>query len=372
MKYFLIIPTLFCWVLAYAQTDNIDHHTQNIALLPQLNAQQLQQWQWAVEKQQGIIGNDFAGKEEIGTASLRRPFSFAKKWQLAWLRPYIRQQDAGKAYKQTLCGTINSTYHTFSSKMESVFFEDNDLSLHIIPDRAFDYMLREVPTIERTIECEIDMYNIQQMKYLKNGHTAHYDNDKVCVYGPWVNDVMHQTFLLTVEVGMDIEKKGHVEIHPREQTWWQKQSGDTTRYYCHLTCDESKRFFLNNRIDPYKGTNLGNWTNAPLKGTFALAFEQKPNSKPLQYKLYLTDSLQVQSNQLFYTHYTLSVAEQTVATVELPAAIASLFAVSFRQVGLDAQGNIKGFLVLEANVGRKGNTSKEDLGGHLMFWLARF
>lgn len=374
MKCFFIFISLFFTYYIQAQNNsNIPkHYQQTIDTLPQLNAQQLKQWQWATEKQQSIIGNDFEGKQEIGTAAIRRPFTFAKKWQLAWLRPYTKKTDNGKAYKQTLCGTIHDVHHTLSSKAESIFFTDNDLSLFIAPDKDFDYMLREVPTVEHSIECEIDMKNIAQMDYLKNGHTAHKADDNVCVYGVWTNDVMHQTFLMTVEVGMNIEKKGHVEIHPREQTWWQKQYGDTTRYYCHLASDASKRFFIPNRLDPYKGTNLGNWTTAPLKGTFAIAFQKNTNEPTPQYRIHLTDSLNAQAtNQQAYTQYELIAQQQTIAHIAIPENISPLFFASFQKVGLDTQGNIKGFLVIETTVGKQGNTYKEQEGGHIVFWVEK-
>lgn len=376
MRYLLVILFLCISALLYAQQQTGIDTTQKgcyvykTAFLPPLTPDELDHWQYVMDKQQGIMGNDFWGKQEIGTAGLRRPLTFARKWYWTWLKPYIRKQDMGKAYKQTLCGTIVQTYHTLSSKAESLFFEDNDLSLHISPDKDFAYMLDQVPTIERSLECELDMKDIIGLDCLHCGHTAHQTNDNVCVYGVWANDAMHQTFLLTVEIGMAIKKKDHVEIHPREQTWWKKQYNDTTRYYCLLAADASKRFFDPERLDPYHGTQLGAWATTPMLGVFALAFEKKIAQKTLHYVLNWIDDSNAQIiNPNAYTQYMLLADSDTVAIMDIPAAVASYYKVSFYNIGIDVDNNVKGFMAIESAVGAKGATPQKDMGGHLFYWV---
>lgn len=369
----MTIPTaLICLLLLNtwisAQPAQILPHgdtlVQHVAELLPLDTTQLQQWHRATETQYGIIGNDFEGRQEIGTAALKRSLTFAKKWRFNWLMPFVRATDNGKAYKQTLCGTLHHTYDNLSTAAEAMFFSDNDLSLHIIPDLPYEYLLLEVPTIERTIEAEIDLKDFAQMQHLKTGNSAHMVNDKVCVYGPWTNDMMHQKWLVSLDLDASIDKKAHVEIHPREQTWWRKQYGNATYYYCQLACDNSNRFFDPKQYDPYKGTRLGLWTKPPLTGSFAIAFEKKHNQPALHYSLQIIDSYHANAYAHSYEYVQLVVGNEIIATVQIPQG--SLFSVSFPSVGTDESGYIKGFCVISASVG--GETEKQQpTGGHLLF-----
>lgn len=319
-------------------------------------------WDMANKFQMGVIGSDFRGKEEVGSACFERemkglPFDNFNFWY-----PQKRANE-DKYFKQTLSGKLKSieSFHT------DFIFPDHDLNIDIEPSQNSLYLTDEAHKFEITplsdnafkkgdciyshdtkwfkLEGEIRATNEAQLvlenslkNFTKERNTFYeqYKSD-ICLYGTWIYD------------------KGHCdqpEIHPAEQIWWSNSDElkalKTATYSCNLFCDASERFWWRKNMDD--GTKLKPWGAPPIRGIFAIAFEAQIGMPAKKYEI-------VDINK----HNVLSIpnANKTYNLVYQNATLLSFipnndaFKVSFEKVGLvQGTNKIRGFLVLETTVGK--------------------
>jgi hypothetical protein len=328
-------------------------------------------WATAVNDQQGIIGNDFRGREEIGSAAFERASNnIAIPDNLNFWYPQKRQNDVGY-FKRTLAGRVKENHQVNIAGT----FKDYDVNIDIIPHPKYMYLINEghrreyndlmskqwnlsfhqsgqpncddpksISSFDR-VEAEIAEDYWPQGDHLF-GRARLADlvlirgGEDMCVYGPWIYD------------------KGHCcqpEIHPAEQLWWNVPQGNGKRYYLNVICDASRRFWWRQQMDD--GTKLKPWGAPPIKGLFAIAFE---------YTLPLLDAVTGYTTKQFelgnIQHHNVIEypnADQVYNLVYQNKNIVSFiphnnaFKVSFEHVGV-APGEpdkIRGFLVIETSVG---------------------
>ena len=181
------------------------------------------------------------------------------------------------------------------------------------------------------VEAEID--NDQQALGRLNTALNGILGKQICIYGPWIYDKGHCC---------------HSEIHPAEQIWWGDSSSGGTVYFFNVFCDESKRFWWRDQMDD--GTKLKPWGAPPITGTFAIAFEAQVNTPAKEYHMAVQDAYNhvtvadnIQNHNLVYQNNTLvSVVQDTGNPVKI----------SFENVGLVAPDTVRGFVVIEATVGK--------------------
>lgn len=320
---------------------------------------------WETAKlQMGVIGNDFRGREEIGTACFERASNntFIPDNFNFWY-PQMPPNDHRKPAKRTLSGQVTKAGQ---ANIQGTF-NDFDVNIHILPDPNYQYLVstahkpkfttimslqdvpydvKDCPESFNTIEAEI-----AEDFWPKGNHT--YGRARltdmvlsrvgrgICVYGPWIFD------------------EGHCrqpEIHPAEQLWWQETINNKKQFNFNVVCDASRRFFWRKQMDD--GTKIKPWAEPPIKGLFAIAFEyvlpQSDAAINLPVKQFEADYIQ---------HYNLTEypnANQTYSLLYQGKPIVTFkpnnnaFKVSFEHVGLapDDSRKIRGFLVLETQVGK--------------------
>ncbi len=320
---------------------------------------------WEIAKlQMGIIGNDFRGREEIGTACFERAsnnilipdnFNF-------WY-PQMPPNDHRKPAKRTLSGQVT---RAGQANIQGTF-NDFDVNIDILPYPNYEYLvnsahkpkfttimslqdvpydIKDCPPSFKTVEAEI-----AEDFWPKGNHTfgrarltdmvLRRVGKGICVYGPWIFDEGHCR---------------HPEIHPAEELWWQDTINNKKQYNLNVVCDASRRFFWRKQMDD--GTKLKPWAEPPVKGLFAIAFEYVlPKTEAainFPVKQFEADYIQ---------HYNLTEypnANQTYSLMYQGKTIVTFkpnnnaFKVSFEHVGLapDDPSKIRGFLVLETQVGK--------------------
>jgi hypothetical protein len=323
-------------------------------------------WQHAVSNQLGVLGSDYRGAEIIGSACFQREsnVSYIPNWINFWYpQRQPRDHRSNPYFKRTCIGTFD---HVSVEHIEEEY-RDNDVDIYITPDELYQYLISDGHPKEYTdimkaqwegsghdsgypscdtpdtirdftfVEAEIQPFGdlaSGEADALK-GRIDAADDKKVGVYGPWIYDRAHCC---------------HAEIHPAEQIWWRS---DTT-YHLNVTCDASKRFWWRDQMDD--GTKLKPWGAPPITGVFAIAFEVAPPGPAVKGPLTFVVSdisahnVAKKSNgaesSLFYSGTTL------VRFVPNGDSLAA----SFEQVGVAENGNIRGFLVLEATVGTLNQT----------------
>ncbi len=320
-------------------------------------------WEKAMNQQLGIIGNDFRGLENLGTACFQRASNnIAIPDNFNFWYPQKRLND-NRIFKRTLIGTIQKAKQYYKSGT----FEDFDMNIDIYPDPSSMYLLTEAhkpyftgimktqyygsftksgesgcPGSFDAIEAEIaDRYRPPQnytsklVMQLLNRY-----GQKIGVYGPWIYDEGHCR---------------HPEIHPAEQVWWSEPAGTNRKFNLNVFCDASGRFLWRSQMDD--GTKLKPWGEPPIKGLFAIAFEhQLPDpTNAVGYASRKFEVANIQHNNVIeYPN-----ADQTYNLVFNGKNIASFvphnnaFKVSFEQVGYspDDKNKIRGFLIIETSVG---------------------
>lgn len=328
-------------------------------------------------KQLGIIGNDYRGPQELGSACIQRASNnlFIPDNLNFWY-PQRRKRDHRNVvfYKHTLAGTVKEA----QQENISGTYQDYDVTIHITPDADYNYLVtdahrreftklmkaeyagtRVLPLIRdqgqhdcndtqsrsefTSLEAEIAPEQWPKGKHLF-GRSRLADlclqrvGQKMCVYGPWIYDEGHCC---------------HPEIHPAEQLWWSSPLGSGRQYNCNVVCDASGRFWWRSQMDD--GTKLKPWAEPPIRGLFAIAFEVP---------LAATTSLQQVGLKFevdYLDHYNLIEypnADQVYTLVHAGKPIVTFvphnnaFKVSFENIGLDqARNSVKGFLVIETSVG---------------------
>ena len=120
-------------------------------------------WEHAVTKQMGVIGNDFRGVEEIGSASFER----ASNWAVVpnffnFWTPQKQPNDhrAVVYFKRTLAGTVD---HVKVSNITEIFV-DHDVCIHVKPDAGYQYLITDGHPREYT--------NLMELQWTLSAHTS--------------------------------------------------------------------------------------------------------------------------------------------------------------------------------------------------------
>ena len=343
------------------------------------SSEDISTWNTAVTKQLGIIGSDYNGKENIGSACFERAAeAIYIPNNLNFWYPQHRPSEANAAikfYKRTLIGIIDGRQKPEVQNINEQY-NDYDINIHILPNPDYTYLITDAHKPEMstkqwikevasnasikhpwvtyidgcpnkfvTVEAEVDSKKAvnDRLNTLVNGRL----NKQIGVYGPWIWD------------------EGHChqpEIHPSEQVWWNDIVNNQKIYTLNLFCDASKRYWWRHQMDD--GTKPKPWGAPPIKGTFAIAFEVNIGNgitaNSGEQKIYEVSNID---------HYNVKEypgTDKTYNLVHEGKNIVSFmphnnaFKVSFEKVGVvEVADNrrpnvariIKGFIVLETEVG---------------------
>lgn len=344
---------------------NVNGATTTITTLGNQSAEGKGWWEIAKD-QMGIIGNDYRGREEIGTACFERAsnnilipdnFNF-------WY-PQRPPNDHRNPFKRTLSGHVE---RADQANIQGTY-ADFDVNIDIKPYPKYEYLVTtshkpEFTTIMKLQDVAYDIKDcppsfdaveaeIAEDYWPKGNHT--YGRARltdmtlsrvgrgICVYGTWIYDMGHCC---------------HPEIHPAEQLWWSDSSNNRIKSNLNVVCDASRRFWWRSQMDD--GTKLKPWAEPPIKGVFAIAFEYSlPKNTEASTGGYNTLKFDVE----YIQHYNLIEypnANKTYNLVYNGKNIVSFvphnnaFKVSFEHVGISPEDNskIRGFLVIETSVGK--------------------
>jgi len=309
----------------------------------------------------GVIGSDYRGIEEIGSAAFERDSNnLLLTDRINFWYPQKQPRDHRRVvyFKRTLRGTVDAKDKPYIVNINGTY-EDHDMTIHIRPNPNYMYLIRDGHRPEqakiqalktlvterenpygdcdkpfRLVEAEIDTR--LKPKNALNSLVSQRIGKQISVYGPWIYD------------------RGHChqpEIHPAEQIWWSENIGANKKYNLNIFCDSSERFWWRDQMDD--GTKLKPWGAPPIKGTYAIAFEVE--IKPIRY---FGKKLEVQNierhNVASYpnTNKTYELVYEGNALVSF-VPHTDAFKVSFEKVGLKpgTSNIIRGFLVIETSVG---------------------
>jgi hypothetical protein len=312
----------------------------------------------------GVIGNDYRGVEEIGSAAFERAsHNIAIPDNLNFWYPQKQPRDHRQVvyFKRTLAGRMDRV----KIANEPGTFKDHDVCIHIRPNARFQYLITDGHPREYTDIMELqwtlsgglsgqpscdDSASVDSFRFIEaeiqpsgdvsftaatsqvlRDLVAARTNESICVYGPWIFDKGHCC---------------HGEIHPAEQIWWRQDTGPTTSTYTlNVFCDGSKRFWWRSQMDD--GTKLKPWGAPPIKGLFAIAFETELGKGPVVFEVTDLDRFNVASFPGTDQAHTL-VYQGAVLVSFVPHTDA--FRVSYDGVGLEGN-KVRGFLVIETSVG---------------------
>jgi hypothetical protein len=332
-------------------------------------------WKHAVNDQFGVISSDFRGAEEIGTAAFERASNnpvipdFINFWYPQLPRD---PRDHRRPVKRTLIGTVDDVHIAEISGT----YVDHDLNISIAPDDLHKYLITEgyprtytdIMSAEWRVsfhthgqpDCN-DPKSVKEFDFVEaeilpssdfnsgisedlRDRIAATPNRTIGVYGPWIYDKGHCC---------------HAEIHPAEQIWWREGSGTPTTYQFNIICDASKRFWWRDQMDD--GTKLKPWGAPPIKGLFAIAFEVDPPSPGRDFGPLDFEASDISSHNLTLPSGAKPVYELVYQNLTLITFVPNndAFSVSFEEVGT-ADGKIRGFLVMEATVGKLTQTVVND------------
>lgn len=322
---------------------------------------------WEIAKDQmGIIGNDYRGREEIGTACFERASNnILIPDNINFWYPQRPPNDHRNPFKRTLSGHVE---RADQANIQGTY-ADFDVNIDIKPYPKYEYLVTsghkpEFTTIMSLQDVAYDIKDCPQSfdaveaeiaedYWPKGNHT--YGRARltdmalsrvgrgICVYGTWIYDMGHCC---------------HPEIHPAEQLWWSDSSNNRIKSNLNVVCDASRRFWWRSQMDD--GTKLKPWAEPPIKGVFAIAFEYSlPKTAEASNVGYNTLKFDVE----YIQHYNLIEypnANQTYNLVYNGKNIVSFiphnnaFKVSFEHVGMSPEDNskIRGFLVIETLVGK--------------------
>jgi hypothetical protein len=316
-------------------------------------------WDHARSNQMGIIGSDFRGVEEIGSAAFERASNqkgIPDSINFWYPQKQSRDHRSIVYFKRTLAGTLLTSHVADISGI----YEDYDLNIDIEPSGWCSYLVTDAHPREYTAimsaewnlsgnqfgqpDCN-DSESIAETSFIEAEINTSLEVSRrldmilnsalgrqICVYGPWIYDRGHCC---------------HAEIHPAEQIWWSDPSPGGRVYICHLFCDESQRFWWRNQMD--EGTKLKPWGAPPITGTFAIAFEAEVNSPAKQFQIAVQDAYNnVTVHENFKRHHLVYQNNTLAAVIQDPA---DLVKVSFEDVGLAGANTVRGFIVIEATVG---------------------
>ena len=252
----------------------------------------------------GVIGSDFRGPQEIGSAKFQRASNniAIPDWIEFWY-PNKQPNDHRQVvyFKRTLTGVITGKLtrnwtEKFTDNQGNVrlisgtydlsdephianitgTFPDRDLNIDIEPFADYMYLIKDSHKPEKSLEVAMkdlkdDDHDPCTDPFFKVESEIHAGNDgneslraslqprvgkQIAVYGPWIYDIGHCD---------------HPEIHPAEQIWWTEVAPDAKVYHLNVVADASKRFLWRSQMDD--GTKLHPWGAPPITGVFAIAFE---------------------------------------------------------------------------------------------------
>ncbi|MGF9763678.1 hypothetical protein AAII07_52035 [Microvirga sp. 0TCS3.31] len=325
-------------------------------------------WEHAVAEQMGVIGSDFRGVEDIGSAAFQRASNNrAIPDNLNFWYPQKQPRDhrASPYFKRTLVGKVHH------AKVVDVpgTYQDFDVCTHVIPNEKYMYLVTEGHSREYT-----DLMSLQWNLSLHQSGKPNCDTPKdiadagmveaeiqphsdphsgvaqrlldmiltrsgqdIGIYGPWIFDKGHCC---------------HSEIHPAEQIWWRDDVSTAQRRYTFCVfCDASKRFWWRDQMDD--GTKLKPWGAPPIRGLFAIAFEVELGKPAVKFEVANIDHYNVvdvpNGNQVYNLVY-----QNNVLVTFIPNNDA--FKVTYESVGLTSTNKVRGFLVLETTVGNVTQT----------------
>jgi hypothetical protein len=348
--------------------------TAVIATLGPQNAVQSSFWQNVVANQFGVVGNDFDGAEELGSAAFERASNnvFIPDSINFWYPQKSPRDHTNRYFKRTLIGTLHDAHLAPISGT----YVDHDLNIDIAPDDAYRYMITEGfprtytdimsaewngsfhtqghPSCDRPediaefqfVEAEV-LPSSDLTSGVNEGLRDRINatpNRKIAVHGPWIYDKAHCC---------------HAEIHPAEQIWWREpESAGVTKYQFNVICDASGRFWWRDQMDD--GVKLKPWGAPLVRGVFAIAFEiPVPASISVVQRPHLVFEVSEISSHNVVTQssgHPISALVYRDATLVTFIPHSDAFAVSFEQVGEADNGQIRGFLVMRTSVGFLGQT----------------
>jgi hypothetical protein len=321
-------------------------------------------WDVAVNRQGGIIGSDYRGAEPIGSAAFQRSSKLLPDWLNFWYpnaQPRDARGDGAGHFKRTISGTIRSAHLSGVSTLESYFYTDSDVNIHVEPFSEYAYLVTDGHRREYTdimsaqwnvsghtkglpdcdgadavreaalVELEIDTAETAKRRLV--AQLENQGGRQISAYGAWIYDKGHCC---------------HNEIHPAEQIWWSDPAPAGRVYFCNLIVDGSERFWWRDQMDD--GKKLKPWGAPPLTGTFAIAFEAQVNAPAKQFEIFIQEvDNAVTKHENFLRHHLVYGGTTLIAVVQDPA---SLLKISFEHVGLVPPNTVRGFIVLEATVGK--------------------
>ncbi len=340
--------------------------------LPRLTQAQLERWTWVDNHQLGVMANDYDGKDEIGTAPVEREMrlGIGNPQFLNFWYPNTRPRDNKRAFKQTMIGRVTGSKHYENEWV----FPDYDIDIYVEPTPSFQFLIAESPKPNASfltkidayrklkspncpphfdeVEAEIDLRDIHDKQFPayfnEDMKTSHYAG----FYGAWIYD------------------RGHCdqpEIHPAEQIWWRSVKENVTTLRLNLTCDYSNRYNKVDQFDSDDGlTVMRPWAEAPLKGVFAIPFKVKPGTEKAIFRIIQLDVNNLNGNNsvLFnkarINHFVFK-GQKLVSVVEPESKCMNI---TFEDVGLNAAGEVQGFVVITTAVGKNTTDNKQE-AGHL-------
>jgi hypothetical protein len=345
------------------------------------------QWNHA-DPTMGVIGSDFRGPQEIGSAKFQRASNNAliPDWIEFWY-PNKQPNDHRSIvyFKRTLTGVITDTitknwsgpvpdgrggYRTISGTYElsevphvaniSGTYPDFDVNIDVAPFADYTYLINDSHKPERStevsmkdlvdsdhdpctdpfikVEAEIDSGNVAKQSIVTP--LLQRVGKQIAMYGPWIYDIGHCD---------------HPEIHPAEEIWWTENAPNNGRvYHLNLFADSSKRFWWRSQMDD--GTKLHPWGAPPITGLFAIAFEVPIDTVRVgmgggkRFEVANVDFWNVASVPDSNKVYDLVYGGKTLVSF-VPHNDA--FRVSYENVGLKpgTSNIVRGFLVIETTVG---------------------
>jgi hypothetical protein len=343
--------------------------------LAKLTSAEMDLWNRAQSQQLGVIGNDYDGRDEIGTAPVERKMNLGitdAQFLDFWF-PNTRPQDNKRAFKQTMIGHVKGSEHYENS----IVFPDYDIDFYVEPDAAHKYLITEspkpnvnyksafgnlvhldwpsCPDVFDEVEAEIDIKDINEKQFTAFFNDEMKRTGSAGFYGAWIYDRGHCD---------------HPEIHPAEQIWWSYKTENVYTYRCNLICDYSGRYNKTSQYDGHGGdySVMRPWAEGPVKGVFAIPFAVKPGSEKVIFRIIAHDTYNLNANNSVgfnkarIDHFMLG-GKRLVSVVEPENKSMN---VTFENVGYNASGDVLGFIVITTAVG-KDNADHSQEPGHIFF-----
>jgi hypothetical protein len=359
---------------------SVDGPTTTITSLGPQTEEGRELWERAINDQMGIIGNDYRGPEEIGTACFERAsnnVAIPDNFNFWCPQKQLRDHRRAPYFKRTEVGRVKEVRQ---AKIDGTF-ADYDVNIDVAPNTHYMYLVNDAHPREYTDLMAAQWKATGAIPYLEQSGLPNCNSRETIKefhnieaevaedYWPKGNHTFGRARfadLALMRVGRDISLYGtwiydrghccHPEIHPAEQVWWSEAQTNGRQYNLNVFCDASRRFFWRKQMD--EGTKGKPWAEPPIKGLFAIAFEY---SLPIVAQAVISTTKQFEAG--YIQHYNLVAypgAEQTYKLVYRDRTLVSFiphneaFKVSFEHVGTvpGEPNHIRGFMVIETSVGK--------------------